>query len=152
MAKDRGQLWQALKFTLFSMSAGIIQIGSFAILEIFIKDYWIPYLVSLILSIVWNFTLNRRFTFKSAANIPVAMAKIFGFYLVFTPVSTYLGSLAEQNGGNDFVILILTMISNFVLEYLFCKFVVYRGQENTLNQDKKLSLMIDPSGPGALSI
>lgn len=137
MAKDRGQLWQALKFTLFSMSAGIIQIGSFAILEIFIKDYWIPYLVSLILSIVWNFTLNRRFTFKSAANIPVAMAKIFGFYLVFTPVSTYLGSLAEQNGGNDFVILILTMISNFVLEYLFCKFVVYRGQENTLNQDKK---------------
>lgn len=137
MAKDRGQLWQALKFTLFSMSAGIIQIGSFTILEIFIKDYWIPYLVSLILSIVWNFTLNRRFTFKSAANIPVAMAKIFGFYLVFTPVSTYLGSLAEQNGGNDFVILILTMISNFVLEYLFCKFVVYRGQENTLNQDKK---------------
>ena len=137
MAKDRSQLWQALKFTLFSMSAGIIQIGSFAILEIFIKDYWIPYLVSLILSIVWNFTLNRRFTFKSAANIPVAMAKIFGFYLVFTPVSTYLGSLAEQNGGNDFVILILTMISNFVLEYLFCKFVVYRGQENTLNQDKK---------------
>lgn len=137
MAKDRGQLWQALKFTLFSMSAGIIQIGSFTILEIFIKDYWIPYLVSLIFSIVWNFTLNRRFTFKSAANIPVAMAKIFGFYLVFTPVSTYLGSLAEQNGGNDFVILIFTMISNFVLEYLFCKFVVYRGQENTLNQDKK---------------
>ena len=137
MAKDKSQLWQALKFTLFSMSAGIIQIVSFAILEIFIKDYWIPYLVSLILSILWNFTLNRRFTFKSAANVPVAMAKIFGFYLVFTPVSTWLGSVAEQNGGNDFVILIITMISNFVLEYLFCKFVVYRGQENTLNKDKK---------------
>ncbi len=113
------------------MSAGIIQIGSFAILEIFIKDYWIPYLISLILSIVWNFTLNRRYTFKSAANVPVAMAKVFGFYLVFTPLSTYLGDLAEQNGGNDFVILIITMLANFVLEYLFCKFVVYRGQENT---------------------
>lgn len=137
MAKDKSQLWQAIKFTLFSISAGIIQIASFAILEIFIKDYWIPYLISLILSILWNFTLNRRFTFKSAANVPVAMAKIFGFYLVFTPVSTWLGSVAEQNGGNDFVILIITMISNFVLEYLFCKFVVYRGQENTLNQDKK---------------
>jgi putative flippase GtrA len=137
MEKDKSQLWQAIKFTLFSVSAGIIQIVSFAILEIFIKDYWIPYLISLILSIVWNFTLNRRYTFKSAANVPIAMAKVFGFYLVFTPVSTYLGSLAEKNGGNDFVILILTMLSNFVLEYLFCKFVVYRGQENTLNQDKE---------------
>ena len=131
MTKDKSQFWQALKFTLFSISAGVIQIVSFAILEIFIKDYWIPYLISLILSILWNFTLNRRYTFKSAANVPIAMAKIFGFYLVFTPLSTYLGSLAEKNGGNDFLILIITMISNFVLEYLFCKFVVYRGQENT---------------------
>ena len=137
MEKDKSQFYQAIKFTLFSVSAGIIQIVSFAILEIFIKDYWIPYLVSLVLSIIWNFTLNRKYTFKSAANVPIAMAKVFGFYLVFTPVSTYLGSLAEKNGGDDFVILILTMLSNFVLEYLFCKFVVYRGQENTLNQDKE---------------
>lgn len=136
MAKDRRQLWQVLKFTLFSASAGIIQIGSFALLEIFIKDYWIPYLISLILSIVWNFTLNRRFTFQSAANVPIAMAKVFGFYLVFTPLSTWLGNVAEQHGGNDFVILIVTMLSNFVLEYLFCKFVVYRGQENTIEKKK----------------
>ena len=131
MNKDKGQVMQALKFTLFSISAGIIQIVSFAILEMFIEEYWIPYLVSLILSILWNFTLNRRYTFKSAANVPVAMAKVFGFYVVFTPVSTWLGDLAEQNGGNDFVILIITMVANFVLEYLFCKLVVYRGQENT---------------------
>ena len=135
--KDKGQLLQALKFTLFSLSAGIILIGSFAVHEIFIKDYWIPYLISLILSIVWNFTLNRRYTFKSAANVPVAMAKVFGFYLVFTPVSTFLGNLAEQNGGQDFVILIVTMVANFVLEYLFCKFVVYRGQENTMKEKSK---------------
>ena len=136
MSKDKGQLMQALKFTLFSISAGIIQIVSFAILEIFINEYWIPYLTSLILSILWNFTLNRRYTFQSAANVPIAMAKVFGFYLVFTPVSTWLGNLAEQNGGNDFVILILTMVANFVLEYLFCKFVVYRGQENTRREEK----------------
>lgn len=136
MAKDKSQMWQAIKFTLFSVSAGIIQIVSFAILEIFIKDYWVPYLISLVLSIIWNFTLNRKYTFKSATNVPIAMAKVFGFYLVFTPVSTYLGSLAEKNGGDDFVILILTMLSNFVLEYLFCKFVVYRGQENTLEENK----------------
>ena len=124
--------WQVVKFTLFSASAGLIQVSVFAILEIFIKDYWIPYLISLVLSILWNFTLNRKYTFKSAANVPVAMAKVFGFYLVFTPVSTWLGNLAESKGVNDFLILAVTMISNFVLEFFFCKFVVYRGKENTI--------------------
>lgn len=130
--ENKKQLWQAIKFTLFSISAGIIQVGSFTILEIFIKVYWIPYLASLILSIVWNFTLNRRYTFKSSANVPVAMAKVLGFYLVFTPLSTYLGNLVEKVGVNDFIILIATMLANFVLEFLFCKFVVYRGNEDTL--------------------
>ena len=134
MSDQKKQMWQAIKFTLFSISAGVIQIGSFTLLEIFVKDYWIPYLISLVLSILWNFTLNRRYTFKSAANVPVAMAKVFGFYLVFTPVSTYLGNLAEGCGINDFLILIVTMLANFVLEFLFCKFVVYRGKEDTLNQ------------------
>ena len=130
--KEKKQLWQAVKFTLFSVSAGVIQIGSFALLELFIQDYWIPYLISLVLSILWNFTLNRRYTFKSAANVPVAMAKVFGFYLVFTPLSTYLGNVAEDCGANDFLILIVTMLANFVLEFLFCKLVVYRGKEDTL--------------------
>ena len=132
MQNGKKQLWQAVKFTLFSASAGIIQVGSFALIEIFIKDYWIPYLVSLVLSIIWNFTLNRRYTFKSAANVPIAMAKVFGFYLVFTPLSTWLGDLAEKAGVNDFIILVVTMLANFVLEFLFCKFVVYRGSEDTI--------------------
>ncbi len=137
MKENKKELLQALKFTLFSISAGIIQVGAFALLEIFIKTYWIPYLTSLILSILWNFTLNRRYTFRSAANVPIAMIKILGFYAVFTPLSTYLGDLAEARGGNDFVILIVTMLSNFVLEFLFCKFVVYRGKEDTLSSEKK---------------
>lgn len=134
MENNKKQIWQAVKFTLFSISAGIIQIASFALLEIFIKEYWVPYLISLVLSILWNFTLNRRYTFKSAANVPVAMAKVFGFYLIFTPLSTYLGNAAEGLGANDFIILIVTMLANFVLEFLFCKFVVYRGKEDTLNK------------------
>ncbi|MBE6733071.1 MAG: GtrA family protein [Ruminococcaceae bacterium] len=132
MKDNKKQIWQAVKFTLFSASAGVIQVGSFALLEIFIKDYWIPYLISLVFSILWNFTLNRRYTFKSAANVPVAMAKVFGFYLVFTPLSTYLGNTVEGYGVNDFIILIVTMLANFVLEFLFCKLVVYRGKEDTL--------------------
>lgn len=137
MDTKKKSIWQAVKFTLFSISAGIIQVGTFAILEIFIKDYWIPYLISLVLSILWNFTFNRRYTFKSAANVPVAMAKVFGFYLVFTPLSTYLGNLAESHGVNDFLILAVTMLSNFVLEFLFCKFVVYRGKEDTIQEKNK---------------
>ena len=124
--------WQAVKFTLFSISAGIIQIGSFTLMnEVFHVSYWVAYLVSLLLSIVWNFTLNRRYTFQSAANIPVAMAKVLGFYAVFTPLSTWLGQLAETAGVNEYIVLAVTMLSNFVLEFLFCKFVVYRNQENT---------------------
>ena len=134
MNGQKKQLWQAVKFTMFSVSAGVIQIGSLALLEIFIKVYWIPYLISLVLSILWNFTLNRRYTFHSAAHVPVAMAKVFGFYLVFTPLSTYLGNAAEGRGANDFIILIVTMLANFVLEFLFCKFVVYRGKEDTLKK------------------
>ena len=132
MSSNKKQLWQAVKFTLFSISAGIIQIGSFAILELFVESYWILYLVSLLLSILWNFTMNRKFTFKSAANVPIAMAKVLGFYLVFTPLSTWLGNVADLNGVNDFLILAITIVSNFVLEFLFCKFVVYRGKEDTL--------------------
>ena len=134
MNDKKKQLLQVAKFTLFSISAGLIQIGSFALLEIFIKTYWIPYLTSLLLSIVWNFTLNRKFTFKSAANIPIAMAKVLGFYLVFTPLSTWLGNLSEAAGAPDFLILAVTMLANFVLEFLFCKFVVFRGQEDTLQK------------------
>ena len=123
---------QMVKFTLFSISAGIIQVVSFAVFnELFHWIYWPSYLCALVLSIVWNFTLNRNYTFKSAANIPVAMAKLFGFYLVFTPLSTWLGHLAEGAGINEYIILAVTMLSNFVLEFLFCKLVIYKNQENT---------------------
>lgn len=124
---------QMLKFTLFSVSAGIIQVLSFTLFnELFKWQYWPAYLTSLILSIIWNFTFNRRYTFKSAANVPVAMLKLFGFYAVFTPLSTWLGHLADTAGINEYLILIITMLSNFVLEFLFSKFIIYRNQENTL--------------------
>lgn len=133
MKKD--SVIQMIKFTLFSISAGVIQVGSFALFnDLLFWGYWLSYLLSLILSVVWNFTFNRRFTFKSAANVPIAMLKVFGFYAVFTPVSTYLGHLAETAGVYDYIVLAVTMLSNLVLEYLFCKFVVYKNQENTLKK------------------
>ena len=126
-------IFQMFKFLMFSISAGVVQIVSFALFnEIFAWRYWPAYLVSLVLSVIWNFTFNRQFTFKSAANIPIAMLKLFGFYVVFTPVSTYLGHVAETAGINDYIILVVTMVTNFILEFAFCKFVMYKNQENTL--------------------
>ena len=123
---------QMIKFTLFSASAGIIQIITFIIFnELFRWVYWPAYLTSLVLSIIWNFTFNRRYTFKSAANIPIAMLKLFGFYAVFTPLSTWCGHLAETLEINDYIILTITMLSNFVLEFLVSKFIIYKNQENT---------------------
>ena len=119
-------MWQAVKFTLFSISAGAIQIGSFAVLEIFIQDYWIPYLTSLTLSILWNFTLNRKFTFQSASNVPIAMLKVAGFYLVFTPLSTWGGQALADIGWNEYIILALSMACNLVTEFFFQKYVVFR--------------------------
>ena len=134
----KSNIIQMVKFTLFSISAGIIQVVSFTLMnELLTIPYWPAYLVSLILSIVWNFTFNRRYTFKSAANVPIAMAKLFGFYVVFTPLSTYLGHLADIAGINEYIILIVTMLFNFVLEFLFSKFVIYKNQENTLSKKEK---------------
>ena len=129
---NKTSAWQVIKFTLFSVSAGIIQIGSFTLInELLHWAYWPAYLTSLVLSVLWNFTLNRRYTFESAANVPVAMAKVFGYYLIFTPLSTWLGALAEGAGVNEYIVLVVTMLSNFVTEFLFCKLIVYRNQENT---------------------
>lgn len=117
---------QIIKFTPFSISAGIIQTVSFAIFnEEFKFKYRTAYLIALILSVIWNFT------FKSAVNVPV----IWQSYLVFIQYSRLyqhgLGHLAESAGINEYIILFVTMCSNLVLEFLLSKFVIYRNCENT---------------------
>lgn len=125
--KKAAEIVRMIKFLLFSASAGIIQMGSFALLnELIAWPYWPCYLISLVLSVVWNFTLNRKFTFKSCANVPLAMAKVFGYYLVFTPLSTLLGSfLADDLMWNEYLVTAINMILNFATEYLFQRFVVF---------------------------
>ncbi len=118
---------QFLKFTVFSISAGIIQVVSFTILnEIVDLPYWPSYLVALILSVLYNFTINRKFTFKSATNVPVAMMKVALFYCVFTPLSTWWGDRLTDIGWNDYIVLGGTMIINFISEFLFTKYLVYK--------------------------
>ena len=127
-------LWQAVKYTLFSVSAGIIQAVSFTLLfEVLLKSneslYWVCHIVALVLSILWNFTLNRKYTFQSAANVPIAMLKVAAFYLVFTPVSAWLGQLLVDIGWAGLLVEALTMVANFVLEFLYFKYVVFRDKK-----------------------
>lgn len=130
------ELLRTAKFILFSVSAGIIQVLSFTLLnELLHLNYWVSYLIGLTLSVVWNFTLNRKFTFKSAANVPVAMLKVAGFYLVFTPLSTWWTAvLTEPAYGlmwNEYLVLIGTMLINFAAEYLFQRFFVFGNSIDT---------------------
>ena len=137
--KNKKELWRVIKFVLFSASAGIIEIASFSLLNEFTSwPYWPCYLIALVLSVLWNFTLNRRFTFRSANNVPLAMLLVALYYAVFTPLSTWLGSyLAETLGWNEYLVTAINMILNFVTEFLYDTFVVFRGTIDTNDLAKK---------------
>ena len=130
------ELIRKIKFTIFSVSAGIIEIVSFTLLDKFTDFTYAPcYLNALILSVLWNFTLNREYTFKSSANIPKAMFLVMIFYLILTPLSTIVGNyLAETLHWNDILVTLLNMLCNFILEYLYDKNVVFKGSIDTKNK------------------
>ena len=128
MSEKRKELIRTLKFVLFSASAAVVEIASYAIFfDLIHLEEWLAHLLSLILSVVWNFTLNRKFTFCSANNVPIAMLKVAGFYLVFTPLSTWWTAAltGASVGWNAYVVLVMTMLINFVTEYLFDRFFVF---------------------------
>ena len=131
------ELIRKIKFTIFSISAGIIEIGLFTILNEFTNmGYWTCYLIALIASVIWNFTLNREFTFKSTANVPIAMLKVAVFYLIFTPTSTIAGDyLVKHLHWNEYLVTGINMLCNFVLEYLYDKHIVFKGKIDTKNNN-----------------
>ena len=127
MKKPNKEFWRAIKFGLFSISAGLIEIVSFTLLtELTPLPYAPRYIIALVLSVLWNFTLNRQFTFKSANNVPIAMLKVALYYVVFTPLSTWLGDyLSGVLGWNEYLVTALNMIINFVTEFLYQRFFVF---------------------------
>lgn len=139
MSEKKKEFMRTVKFTLFSISAGLIQTVSFTLLnELLHLKYWISYLIALVLSVVWNFTLNRQFTFHSANNVPIAMLKVAAYYAVFTPLSTlWTAVLTGANvGWNEYLVLATTMLTNFVSEYLFDRFVVFGKSIDTAKPEK----------------
>lgn len=137
------KILQIVKFTLFSISAGIIQFGSFELIAWICRFafslteeqyYWGVYLTALTLSVLWNFTFNRKFTFKSATNVPIAMLKVLAFYLVFTPLSMWWGDALVSIGWDDTLVLALTMIINFVTEFIYDDLFVFRKPKQSKEQ------------------
>lgn len=137
--QKKKELLRSLKFLLFSVSAGVIQILTFTLLnELARLPYWLCYLLALVLSVVWNFTLNRRYTFQSASNVPVAMLKVAAFYLVFTPASTWLEHVLTGGlGWNEYLVTAVNMVLNFVLEFLYDRFFVFRDTLDTNDLARK---------------
>ena len=83
---DKKELFRAVKFALISFSAGIIQIGSFTLLNEFVlgaEKAAISHFIALVLSVIWNFTINRKITFKSSNNVVKSMILVALFYVVF---------------------------------------------------------------------
>ena len=119
---------QAIKFTLFSLSAGIIQVASFALFHDVLgwESWWMSYLPSLALSVIWNFTFNRKYTFKPTGHVARDMALVFAFYAVFTPVTMWGGQKLVSLGVFDWLVEGGVMLLNLITEYLFQKFVVYK--------------------------
>lgn len=139
MTNTKKELLRTLKFILFSISAGIIQVVSFTVMEeVLHLPHWGSYLVSLVLSVLWNFTLNRKYTFQSANNVPIAMLKVAGYYLVFTPLSTWWTAAltGPDIAWNEYLVLALTMIVNFVTEFLFDRFVVFGKSIDTAKKQQ----------------
>ena len=137
--KDATSVWQVLKFTLFSISAGLIQIAAFTLMEtVFHLPYWPSYLTALVLSVLWNFTFNRRYTFRSDASVARSMLLVALFYAVFTPVSTIAGNyLAESLLWNEYLVTAVNMVANFTLEFLYDRFFVFRDSLDTNDRAKK---------------
>lgn len=133
------ELLRTIKYVLIAASAGLIEIGSFTLMnELLHWNYWVSYLIALILSVLWNFTINRRYTFKSASNVPKAMALVFAYYCVFTPLSTLLEHiLTTKLGWNEYLVTAINMILNLATEFPFQRFVVFRNSIDTNDLAKK---------------
>ena len=136
---NKKELFRTIKFTLFSISAGLIEIVLYELLAHLTNwSYWPCYLIALVASVIWNFTLNRNYTFNSATNVPIAMTKVFIYYLIFTPLSTIGGNyLAESLKWNGTIVTLLNMIINFITEYLYDRFIVFGNSIDTKEKNDK---------------
>lgn len=161
--EKRKGVMQFVKYALCAASAGIIQLALFSILQaaipatdktirFIVEDIelvaFIATTVALCASIIWNFTFNRKFTFKDAGNVPKAMVLAFLFYVPFYPFQTWyvctIKKLLLEHMNEDLAGIIAegtVMIINFALEFMWQKFVVFRKKkEDVIEEEKTLEI------------
>lgn len=140
---SKQKILQVVKFAIFSCGAGIIQTVVYTLCtELIFKNSdsleWLSYTIALVCSVLFNFTLNRKYTFKSASNVPKAMLLVGLFYCAFAPYSIWLTNYLNVNQGwNEYLVLFIVMIQNLTFEFLWDRFVVFRKSINTQPQSKK---------------
>ena len=123
------EFFRTIKYFIVAASAGLIQFGVNVLLfKVTPMPYWICYDIALILSVIWNFTINRKATFKSVGNIPIAMLKVLGYYAVFGPIATVAAVFVKEDNPYYWLITIGLIIINGVTEYLFMRLFVFRKE------------------------
>lgn len=143
MANQKKELIRTVKFVACSISAGVIQTVSFTVLEELVHlEHWLCNLIALVISVLWNFTLNRKFTFCSANNVPIAMLKVAAFYVVFAPLSSWWTDVLTGIGWNEYVVFVGTMLINFVTEFLYQRFFVFGRSLDTAKKKEPKSTAI----------
>ncbi|HQC54959.1 MAG TPA: GtrA family protein [Clostridia bacterium] len=143
--KAKREIFQAIKYFIIAGSAGAIQVGTYALFHDAMKLVpWLSHLISLILSVLWNFTFNRKFTFKSAVNVPKAMVKVALYYAVFTPLSMFwTGAFTTGIWGvkglgiHPWAVEIPTLLINGITEFLYQKFFVFNDAKEKEKATKK---------------
>ena len=137
----KAQFLQFLKFLGFSLSAGVIQLLSFELLYTWTAclPWWPAYLISIVLSVIWNFTFNRHYTFKSASNVPLAMVLVIIYYAAYIPASVFGGDALEAIGWNGFLVEVIMMVINFITEFFWDKYIVFNDKiiNKLLRKDSK---------------
>ena len=140
------EFWRTVKYFLIAASAGLIQFGVCTLFdEVFYAKfngqyYYVFYFVALVLSVLWNFTINRSVTFKSVGNVPKAMLKVLGYYVVFTPLSLQFSYYAIGWNIPDMVITVINILVNGVTEYLFMRLFVFKKEIDTKTEETKKPL------------
>ena len=126
------QFFQFVKFTLFSVSAGVIQLLSTTILHQWTgwlsNYYWLAYIIGLTLSVIWNFTFNRKFTFKATNNVPLAMALVILYNCIIVVPLAFGGDALVNLWGEQWGILVtaISLLINFITEFFWDKFIVFK--------------------------
>lgn len=157
-----------LKYAIIAISGGLIQLTAYIILsdaikldkhvsfdaiyqkqpwltEIFYdpdtgKTYGLSYFIAVSLSVIWNFTFNRKYTFKSASNVPKAMLLFVLYYAFSIPFNCW--AIVQLNKLvvfplSDKVILICIMLANGLPAFFYQRYVVFGRSLDTKHKKKK---------------